>query len=350
MNSRKAEVKPEIYYILGAIFLLLCVAVFIPFFMKFGKTYESKSYDDVCNNYIKVHMVGKNEVISAPLENFPCPTKKETIVGEAKTGEKLNYYIMGEVAERMAKCYNSFYRGEQNLFTGKPNQEINFCATCYHINFTKKDALIGTYEFLEFQAYHGPNRFGSEKYLDIFGDSGFSQQYRSLKREQVEELKALLKDTTAIDSSKDYLIVFRYKKIGETEASATIMEMAKAHAESQINLFNNMVMGGAGGAIAAAIVGAGIVVFTVATAGTGIIALTAIAGTIVSTVTVSVPIGVLIGAGVGAALTYNKFRQSDDGQAAWVSSIELIPFERDAMLDLNCDTMVGVQQPGITTK
>jgi hypothetical protein len=113
-----------------------------------------------------------------------------------------------------------------------------------------------------------------------------------------------------------------------------------------------MALSAAAGGAAGLLVGGVAVLLAIPSAGASLSLLFAIPKLVIAVgaVPAFIATGTILGAGVGAALTYNKFRQSDDGQAAWVSSIELIPFERDAMLDLNCDTMVGVQQPGITIK
>jgi hypothetical protein len=299
-----AEQNKHFEFLIIAILSLVALLIFFVFLGKMNDIFQEKAYDDVCNQYIKMNMLANKALLDANSQNFPCKTQYLTVTS------KLKYDIMKNVSDSLVRCYNSFYRGNENLFSAESGKFTRFCTACYHINFTEHNIKITNEELLSFQ---GLKAGSNEKYADVLA--------QGLKGVDVSEFEDFTKDSEAkklirdnlnavvIDTSKDYAIVFVYDK---KEAPTLLEKVLKG-----------------------AVAGATVVVVGTAVVVSGGTALTFI-----------VPLA-SVGAISGGTITYAVYKKSNNG-ASWVAQIKAVPMEANALGDLKCDKILGIQEPGIT--
>ena len=297
----------DLKYMMGIIMgMLLLFVFFSSFFVNYKQEFEQKAYSETCNQYIKLHLFGKRGILEVNLDDFPCKTENVLIeVGS-------DYELMKDVSNKVVECTNSYYRGKEEMFTGEKGNEIKFCGVCHNINFDNPNKTISTIEWLSFQST--AKHESGESFLEILATKDFSEGFI----DNLEQNKASAgHDMVAIDTSEEYVTVFTYDK---KEAPSRFEKIVK------------------GAAIGAAVGAVGAVVI-IATGGSatpivaGIIAAKIAAGT---------------GAFVGGGIAYQVSHTSQNGDV-WISEARLEEFNSTNLKELECDVIIGMQEPGITS-
>ncbi len=305
MISKKGYL--QITYLMMIVIMLLVIFAFSAFFYKYKNKFEEKAYSDACNQYLQLHLFSKKGMFDVDLDNFPCKTEDVIIsIDETKSDGLQKYDVMQGVSEKMVACSNTYYRGEQELFT---SDEERFCAACHKIKFTDNDLKISGLEWLSFQSTIKDDN--GEKFLEILGGKDYSQGY--IKNQDIFESSFSSSiDSTMIDTSKEYLSVFIYDKKDSPE------------------LWQKYAAGAGIGATVCAVGGVVLIATGVmAPAGLGLLA--------------------VAGGAAGGGISYAAFHESQDGDV-WVSNFELVEFNEKNLEDLGCTYIVGMQEPGITSR
>lgn len=304
--------------LLVAIIFLVVIAVF--FLAPFKDIYREKTFDAVCQQTIKAHMLGKKTIVGENLKEFPCKPKKVTIKGNRK------YDVLKGSADNQVRCTNSFFRGQENLFNGTVGEYTSFCVPCYIQDFENKGITASVFEKMDFEMLNA-NR--NEKYIEIFAGKGAAKDFLAKRETLMRDEK--LRNTVAIDTSKEYLVLFRYKKLQKSEID---------------NILDSEIGSALTGSVAGALVGVGLVVgigvFTVATGGAGLFL---VAGAL----SVAVPLAAAGGGIAGGYVGYTVF-YSDDSGDVWTASIENVEFTPENLENLGCDRIIGMAEQGITQK
>lgn len=305
------------------VFVLIVIVVFSSFFYRYREAYTVKAYSDVCNEYIRAHMIGKKTIINPNLDNFPCKTESIIISSDKDSLGMKKYEIMESISEYMLRCYNSYYRGERELFTGSAGESTKFCSACYKLSFEDNSISISADELISF---HSSTRSSSgERYLDIFSFKEFSTAYSKLSEVDKSNF-----NEPAILTDREYLVVFTYNK---TEPL-------------NLNFWQDLIKNTRTAAIYGGIivVGGAIIYLSAGTATPGVIA---VSGTVLAAAKTGIVGGAAVGA-IGTGVTYVK--RGSFNQVAWLSTIELVEFNPENLEDLQCEQIVGMQEPGITQR
>lgn len=310
------------YKLIGVIGIILFIVVFSFYLLTFKDVYTDRAFSQECNEYIKVHMMGKAQIfgqnVDTHMEEFPCKTEEYTVKSNSQ------FEILKQVSDKMVSCYNTFYRGNHDLFNAKEaNKQETFCAVCYNINFTDKTQKVDMQTMMRFQGLNGNSK---EKYMDMLGGKDFRESFMrggyaaDTKSKMDEYLKKIV-----LDTSSNYIIIFRYQK----------MEIKSV--ENSMNDYFKQIVGG--GVIGMIIPAATIVILAAVTVISG--------GTALALIIPAIAIGGVAGAYWG----YSNIKASDiNPNTVWSSQIMLAKFDPAELSKMQCDTMMGIQEPGITNK
>ena len=314
------------HFVMWMLLSLVTLLVLFNFISASGNVYQNNAFDTICNDYLRVDMMS-NQFTGFTADAYPCRTTDITIQGSV-------YDAMRETSDALVSCYNTFFRGEEELFP-RTREAVNFCAVCHHISYDLPQDING-WELLLFQENTKLN--SRETYLQALDPSkrlirfdAFSLSNPLVLREDgevmsatdnelVEFLSSLREHDVKADGS--YVTLFMYNKTSGMSG----LEFASALGIST----------GAGAAIGlgAAVIGG------IAIVGTGGLALTVI---IPAAAAVAVPVGGVAGGVVG----YQVLKSTPGSQ--WTASVNLVQADALDLQALGCESVIGVQEPGITT-
>jgi len=307
-------------YIVSLVIFLVIIVIMLGFLHNFKEKVNDKAFSEECNQYLKAHMIGKklfDGSFSGGNEN-PCIT--QDVVVE----EKDVYDITEKVADKMVECYNTFYRGEANLFSGEEDKQISFCSICHKIEFKEKELMIKNYQWYGFLS---KTKYKTgEKYMEILGSKQALDKYLETEKENNNKKISLggnvlinYGDVTVINTSKKYITLFQYNKTEGKTAIVTLIDGIKK----------------------GAMIGAGVVVIGAA------IVLTA--GGAVPFLTAAVIAGSATGAVIGGGSAFTKVRTGDTG-SRWIASIQVVPYEVEYLKKIDCQYVVGMSARGVEDK
>lgn len=203
MKSKKAfTLLPE--YLVGLILALVIVVLFLPAIGRAGEQYQRKAYDDLCNQWIQKAIFSERVRLSVDPNEAPCKSEDFTI------DEKETFDILNEVFSKKAACYNSYNRGDSQIFR-TDGRLAKYCAVCYKINFTNKEISINGWEYLMAQKSLRANR--NERFIEIFAPYDFARRFISdnefvdnfVENNPVIEMETL-------NTNNEYLIVFTFHR------------------------------------------------------------------------------------------------------------------------------------------
>jgi hypothetical protein len=203
MNSKKAFSLPP-WFMIVLVLSLVFIVIFMVFISSAGDQYKNKAYNDICNNWIRYAIFGSTLNLNLNSDESPCHSQDITITGKQKMD------IITEVLDKKVACYNSYFRGESEIF--KPDNNLNkYCAVCYKLNFTEKDIIFSGLDYLLAQEMR-KNRV--ESYIDIFAPKDFSEKYFRKEGYKNDFIKSnsIALNKEAINTSNEYLVVFTYHK------------------------------------------------------------------------------------------------------------------------------------------
>lgn len=319
---KKGEID-KAYFVLIILFVILLV-FFVYFLDNFQESMGEKAFSETCNQYLKAHMIGKklfDGQFKGGNEN-PCQTEDVAIKSDN------NYDAMGEVAKKMTECYNTYYRGEVNLFLGERGEDVTFCSICHKINFESKDIEIKNYEWMSFLSTQ--KYITGEKYMSILGSDVYLKAYlnnkESFSTATVNGKNVDLSQNIIFDGNQEYITLFVYNK---TEDLSAIQKVVKG-------LVTGVVVGGvvAGGVI----IGGAIIVVS---GGTAIPIFLA---------TDLLVLGGTVGGISGAGMAINKIVDNGESGSKWIASIQTVPYDAETLKKIKCDYVVGMSGQGIENK
>lgn len=323
INSKKSQ-EIERSYLIYILFFLALLVVLVFFMTNFEENVGDKAFSEVCNKYLQAHMAGKrlfDSMMKGGNEN-PCTTE-EVIVEENKP-----YEVMEKVADKMTECYNTYYRGEANLFSGEKNKELTFCSICHKISFDNKSIKIDNEEWNSFLASQKYKT--GEPYLEIFTGKEYYAKYMAIRNTFFYEVNTQATgDISAhysIDTKDKYITLFVYNK---TE-KPTLFQRVVGNAIKGVVIGSVVVVGGV------------IIYFTAGAATPGVISAASI---VIGTVSA----GGFAGGAVAAGATYLKYKELDNG-SKWTSSIQIVPYDTENIKKINCNVVVGMSGKGIEQK
>ena len=261
-------------------------------------------------------MFGKKSIIVTDVNDIPCKAEKVTIEGDLK------YDILKGVSDNMVKCYNSYFRGEEEMFSGIVGENVTFCAVCYKMDYENKDIEIDMFELMEFQHLKSTRK---ETYMEILGSKIFANEF-GLKLDELESDDRL--KIIALDTSKESIVVFKYIK---TEASKL----------SNIPFGVGAAAGAATGAAMAAVAITAVGAWVVFSGGSALVVLAAASS--------AFPLATGAGGLIGGYMGYQSAWINVDGDV-WFPSIHVVEFNQENLKALGCERIVGVNEPGITTR
>lgn len=323
---KKGDIDKD--YLIYLVLFVVLLFVFILFLGKFRETAVDRVFDEACHQYLHAHVFSRKifgDSISGGNKN-PCRTQDVVFESTRK------YDVMNDLARVATDCYNTFYRGEENLFTGEPGETTSFCAICHKIEFEEdvnedgintKELIIENFEWNGFLA--SVKYKTGEEYMKILSGEGY---FGMFKRDP--DLVYIVKDEhdTSYDirnhivfnTSNDYITLFVFNKTQELGFWQQIGRGAIT-----------------GGLIATGVVVGGAVL--VLSGGTALPILATITGS---------SIAIVGGTTAGAGVAFTK--AIEKGGSKWQSSIEIVQYDVETLKKIKCDHVVGMTGYGIENK
>jgi hypothetical protein len=194
----------------GQVVLLILLLIFavglIVFLGNYDKIMQDMAYDKACNDYIQYSVIARKAGFGTDFSEAPCRKKDITIEGNTK------FEVLKEIFNKQVECYNSFKRGNVDLFELGSQTEnvrgVRFCGICHSVNFSKKDLSIDAWEYITFQELKARS---GKRYIEILAPKEFVSKYLS-NEEYKQEIKEATENEIVVDTSKTYLTIFVYDK------------------------------------------------------------------------------------------------------------------------------------------
>ncbi|MFC1691537.1 hypothetical protein ACFL0W_05145 [Nanoarchaeota archaeon] len=206
--QKKAEVSSSVKY---SLLFVIALVVFSMFFVQYIHSAEEFVADTRCQqsvlqNAFRLRIMGTD--LSDKMGNIiPIQCKTDYPKPFPKSDEQEYKKI---IANNMLSCWNTFLRGQKELFAV---EDQNFCVVCSRLEFEEKTKLP---EFTKFLIETKAPPFFNETYFEIF------RQKKTEKGILKEYENSQLKGKEAMDLSKPLAVVYILGKdahIGKGDAT-----------------------------------------------------------------------------------------------------------------------------------
>jgi hypothetical protein len=132
-----------------------------------------------------------------------CPIKTYTV--KSTLNDKA---IKRALADRMAECWRTWYKGELELFS----QEGSYCHVCYYITFEDKNKEVEDLALFMHTQRPAWSDLTYEKYLTPFATQSTDKVEKKLEYYQKYNQDGVEKAFPDLTTSNDYAVVFVYAK------------------------------------------------------------------------------------------------------------------------------------------
>ncbi len=212
-NGRRGEEESINYVVVGAIFLVIMIAL-LYFFTNLN--YGSSADEEKCLASVKA----VSTLPGSSLDDLKCETSYDSV--DTKDEE----YVKSKIANDMISCWYKFGSGELNLPGGEPrlvgNDSVRFCNVCnvYYfkskIENNKNNNIItdfGTYLAEKDVPQFYEKVTSSKTIKDDPKERSTYLEYLKGRKMDNGALESFSKEVdTVIDTSKDYSVIFVYTK------------------------------------------------------------------------------------------------------------------------------------------